>query len=73
MSQESRVKDENGTTTHVRSTSDDGKTSYLYEVGTFGGRTCVEIAEHHKDGTTDAYKPGGILDALFHGGKGEHK
>ncbi|MBT4731190.1 hypothetical protein HOB87_04405 [Candidatus Woesearchaeota archaeon] len=51
---------------HYRSTSDDGKTSYLYKAGNLSD-TCIEIAEHHDDGTTDAYKPGVIFD------KGEHK
>lgn len=68
MAKESWVDDN-----HVRITSDDGETSYLYEVGNLGGRTCVEIAKHHPDGTTDAYKPGGIIDDLFWGGRGEHK
>ncbi|MFN3313305.1 MAG: hypothetical protein ACK46Q_07545 [Hyphomonas sp.] len=57
---------------HYRTTSDDGKTSYLYEAG-FWSDTCVEIAEHHSDGTTDAYEVGGVLDSLFNGCKGDHK
>lgn len=58
---------------HVRVTSDDGRESYLYEVDGWGNRTCEEVTEHHKDGTTDAYEHGGIIDDLFWGGKGNHK
>ena len=59
---------------HYRTVSDDGKTSYLYEVkGVFGISTCTEIAEHHDDGSTDAYEVGGVLDSIFSGGKGNHK
>jgi hypothetical protein len=68
MSKESWV-DKN----HVRVTSDDGRTSYLYKVDMFGRRTCVEVTEHNSDGTTDAYEKGGILDDIFWGGKGKHK
>lgn len=48
---------------HYRSSSDGGKTSYLYEVdksiaGSFGlgMDKCIEKTEHHKDGTTTSYK-----------------
>lgn len=58
---------------YVRVITDDGETSYLYEVGTLGGRICVEIANHYPDGKTDAYKAGGIIDDLFWGGRGAHK
>ncbi len=51
---------------HYRTTSDDDKTSYLYKYGDLGD-TCIEIAKHHDDGTTDAYKPG-IISEL-----GKHK
>jgi hypothetical protein len=57
---------------HYRDTSEDGKTSYLYEAGTFSD-TPVEIAEHHSDGSTTAYEVGGILDSIFNGGKGDQK
>jgi len=53
--------------THVRVTSDDGRISYLYEVDSFGGRTCTEIAERRADGTTDDYIPARALDDLFWG------
>ena len=70
MSNERHWVDDN----HYRNVSDDGKTSYLYEVsGILGTSTCIEIAEHHRDGTTDAYEPGGVLDSFINGGKGDHK
>lgn len=42
---------------HYRVVSEDGKESYLYEAdgGLFHPDSCVEIAKHHEDGTTDAY------------------
>jgi hypothetical protein len=58
---------------HVRVTSSDGKESFLYKVDETGERTCVEATDHHKDGTTDAYEPGGVFDSLFGDGKGKHK
>lgn len=58
---------------HYRDTIDDGRKSYLYESDGLNSH-CVEVADHHKDGTTDAYKAdNSILGSLFHGGKGEHK
>ena len=56
---------------HYRVTSDDGKSSVLYEAdgGLFGPDTVVEVADHHSDGTTDAYEP---LSPLV-GGRGDHK
>jgi hypothetical protein len=70
MSSEKHWVDDN----HYRLVSDDGKTSYLYEVsGILATSTCVEITEHHSDGTTDAYETGGLLDSIFNGGKGKHK
>jgi hypothetical protein len=58
---------------HFRRTSDDGRTSYLYRTdGWFD--YCEEIAEHHPDGTTDAYEvDDSILGQLFGSGKGSHK
>jgi hypothetical protein len=58
--------------THVRVTSEDGRTLYLYEVDTLGGRTCTEIAERKPDGTADAYIPAQALDDLFWGGGRRH-
>jgi len=57
---------------HYRDTTDDGKTSYLYEAGTFSD-TLIEIADHHSDGSTTAYEAGGILDSIFSGGRGDAK
>lgn len=70
MSKSARV-DKN----HHRDTSDDGKTSYLYKDGSLiSPDTCIEVADHHSDGTTTAYKyDGGFLNSLFHGGRGEKK
>lgn len=56
--------DENG---YMRETNEEGTVSYLYEPtkGFFETLTkshgrCIEVADHHKDGTTTAYeyKPG---------------
>jgi len=61
---------------HYRITSDDGRTSWLYKAdgGLLGPDSCIEIAEHHKDGKTDAYEvDNSIIGQLFHGGKGKHK
>jgi hypothetical protein len=57
---------------HIRVTSEDGRTSYIYEVDSSGGRTCTEIAERKADGTTSAYIPARALDDLFWGGRGRH-
>lgn len=33
-----------------------------------------EVADHHKDGTTDPYKADiSIIGSLFHGNKGKHQ
>jgi hypothetical protein len=58
--------------THIRVTSEDGRTSYLYEVDPHGARTCTEIAERRPDGTTDSRIPARALDDLFWGGGGRH-
>ena len=81
MAKEEYVRDPSGKITHIRVTSDDGRTSYLYEAnegldvllhGIKG--PCVEVAEHHKDGTTDAYEADtSFFGLLFGGGKGKHK
>jgi len=58
---------------HYRETSDDGRRSYLYETNGFVSNL-EEVADHHKDGTTDAYEAdNSILGCLFHGSKGNHK
>ena len=55
---------------HYRTVSDDGKTSYLYKAdgGLLGPDTCEEVAEHHSDGTTVAFKHDSSFD-----GKGAEK
>ena len=61
---------------HYRTVSDDGKESYLYEANTnpFVPDKCIEIAEHHSDGTTDAYEAdNSVYASLFWGGKGKKK
>lgn len=77
MGSDSYVRDKSGKVTHIRSTSDNGKTSWLYEVnkGIMGGKgSCVEVADHHDDGTTTAYEhEEGFLADLFHGGRGAKK
>ncbi len=54
---------------HVRVTSEDGKTSFLYEVDAHGARTCTEISERRPDGTTDSRLTARALDELFWGGR----
>lgn len=56
---------------HYRVVSDDGTKSWLYEAdgGLLGPDTCVEVTDHHSDGTTDAFEP---LSPLG-GGRGDHK
>ncbi|MBI2115569.1 MAG: hypothetical protein HYT85_10865 [candidate division NC10 bacterium] len=82
MGKETYVRDESGKATHVRVTSDDGRTSWLYEADNSisgqlfhsGRGKCVEVAEHYPDGTTRAYEhDGSILGELFSGGKGKEK
>jgi hypothetical protein len=58
--------------THVLVTSEDGRTSYLFEVDALGTRTCTEIAQRKPDGTTDAYIPARAFDDLFWGGRSRH-
>lgn len=60
---------------HYRVVSDDKRTSYLYEYGgLISPDRCVEIAEHHKNGTTDAYEVDNSIVGLFlYGGKGAKK
>lgn len=57
---------------HYRTVSSDGKTSYLFKAdgGGFFTDTCVEVADHNSDGTTDAYEPD---NSLFGDGRGDHK
>lgn len=78
----SYVKDNNGKTTHIRETSDDGKRSYLYEADssiaghflTDGKGKLVELADHKPTGETKAYEPAtGIIGTLLFGGKGKPK
>lgn len=61
---------------HYRASSDGGKTSWLYKAdgGMFSPDTAIEYAEHHSDGTTDAYHvDGSFFGILLHGGRGAHK
>lgn len=58
---------------HVRRTTDDGRKSYLYETNGLS-KKCVEVADHHPDGTTTAYEcDNSIIGQLFFGGKGKKK
>jgi hypothetical protein len=52
---------------HVRVTSEDGKTSFLYEVDAHGARTCTEIIERQPDGSMDSRLTARALDYLFWG------
>jgi hypothetical protein len=72
MSSEKKWVDED----HYRVTSDDGKTSWLYEAdgSLLGTDTCIEVADHHSDGTTTAYEhEHGFMKSLFDGGRGKKK
>ncbi|HUB18720.1 MAG TPA: hypothetical protein VL990_08805 [Acidobacteriaceae bacterium] len=55
--------------THLRVTSEDGRTSYLYDVDASGARTCTEIIERRPDGTTNSHITARALDDLFWGGR----
>lgn len=55
--------------THVRVTSEDGRTSCLYQVDSHGDRTCTEITERRSDGTTSSRISARALDDLFWGGR----
>lgn len=58
---------------HYRVTTDDGRKSYLYETDGWSDH-CIEVADHHEDGTTDAYEvDSSISGVFFHDGKGKHK
>jgi hypothetical protein len=59
--------------THVRVTSEDGRTSYLYEIDSYGGKNCTETAERRADGSTDSETSSRALDDLFWGARGRHK
>lgn len=42
---------------HYREVDENGETSYLFErTGMLTPDICVEVAEHHKDGTTTPYE-----------------
>jgi hypothetical protein len=58
---------------HVRVTSDDGRSSALYEVSALGERVLVEVADHHADGTTEAYESNSTRGLLFDDGRGARK
>jgi hypothetical protein len=69
MSKKVKVDDD-----HYRIVTDDGRKSWLYEKdGSFD--RCIEVAEHHPSGTTDAweYDNGTIFNFLFNNSKGEKK
>ena len=71
MSNRSRIDDD-----HYRVTDDDGGSSRVYEIDTrpFCSDRCVQVAVHHRDGTTDAYEADhSFFGTLFHGGRGSHK
>jgi hypothetical protein len=70
--------DENG---YIRVTSDDGRTSRLYEPSSslseaflMGHGRCIEVAVHHTDGTTTAYEyGGGLVNEILNDGRGAPK
>ena len=57
---------------HYRVVSDEGDKSWLYKAdgGLWFPDSCIEVAEHHSDGTTDAYEyDGSFMSSQFYGGK----
>lgn len=60
---------------HYRETSSDGRTSWLYEVsGVIPSSTCVEVTDHHSDGTSTAHEyDGSLLSSFTSGGRGDKK
>jgi len=75
MSKESYVQNDAGEVTHIRITSDDGTHSDLYVAKeTFLGGVRlgehVEIADHHPDGTTEAFE---VKQGFFINSKGKRK
>ena len=62
MSKKTYVRDDSGKVTAIRYTSGDGRRSRLHEAksdffGYHSGK-CIEIADHHPNGTTRAYDGG---------------
>ena len=58
---------------HFVKVSDDGKTSYKYKTDGWDD-TCVEITEHHGDGTSKSFEvDNSILGMFFGDGKGKPK
>ena len=53
--------------THVRVTSEDGRTAYFYEVDDQGARMCTEIVQRRTDGSTSSHLTSRALDDLFWG------
>ncbi len=81
MPTESTEFDNDGNPLYIRVTSDDGResTKYKYDksyvadlVGDHKGEP-VEIADHHKDGTTTAYDWQGGPNGFFNGNRGSEK
>ncbi|WP_299326406.1 hypothetical protein [Parasphingopyxis sp.] len=71
MGTKSRVDDN-----HYRVTNDSGTTSWLYEeTGSIvPSSKCVEVADHHDDGTTTAYEyDSSVSSNLFDGNRGSKK
>ena len=60
---------------HVRTTSKDGHTSWLYKENSSGGnKTCVERTDHLKDGTSKSFhSDNSVFGQLFNGGRGKAK
>jgi hypothetical protein len=78
----SYVRGSSGELEAIRETNKDGSQSSLYKadnsvVGAllFGGKgECIEVADHNKDGTTQAYEADtSVLGSLLFGGKGKEK
>lgn len=80
--QRSYVRGSDGEVEAIRETTNDGTRSYLYKadhsvIGALlhGGKgECIEVADHHKDGTTRAYEADtSVIGQLFWGAKGKEK
>lgn len=60
---------------HFRETDDDGTKSWLYEKENwFSKPVCIEVTDHHEDGTSTSYKyDGSLFPGAINGGRGGKK
>ncbi|HIE26157.1 TPA: hypothetical protein EYP66_02600 [Candidatus Poribacteria bacterium] len=82
MGKKSYIRDTKGNVTAIRETSKDGRRSWQYKADNsvlgvliYGGKgPLTEVADHHKDGTTQAYEAdNSIIGGLLYDFKGAPK